>query len=74
MLTPKSIAESIEIILNFLGARIAAINLFSVDFDKSWNWLWYCYEKAPSPPLPPFRKGRRANAPAQSRRHGLWLA
>jgi len=30
--------------LNFLGARIAAMNLCQVDLDKPWNYLWYCYE------------------------------
>jgi len=32
-------------ILNFLGAGKAAINLFQVDLDKLRNYLWYCYEK-----------------------------
>jgi len=32
-------------ILDFLVARIAAINLFQVDLDKTWNYLWYCCEK-----------------------------
>jgi len=30
---------------NFLGAGIAAINLFLVDLDQPWNPQWYCYEK-----------------------------
>jgi len=33
-LTSKTITETIETTLNFLGARIAAINLFQVDLDK----------------------------------------
>jgi len=24
-----------------------------VDLCKQWNDIWYCYEKAPIPPLPP---------------------
>jgi len=32
-------------------ARIAAINLFEVDLDNSWNYLWYYYLRAPMPPL-----------------------
>jgi len=53
-------------ILNFLGAWIAAINLFPVDLDQPWNYLWYCYEKAPSPRLPPFAwdRGQCAHSPA----------
>ena len=38
-------------ILTFVGARIAAVNLFQVDLDKAWDSLRYCYEKAPPPPL-----------------------
>jgi len=34
-----------KIILNFLGAGIATINLFQVHLDKAWYYLWYCYEK-----------------------------
>jgi len=34
MLTSKIITEIIETILNFLGAVIAAINLFQVDLDE----------------------------------------
>jgi len=45
MLTSKTIIEIIGNILNFLGARIAAINLFQFDRDKPWNYLWYCFEK-----------------------------
>jgi len=69
MLTSKIIAEIIEKknILNFLGARIAAINLLQCDLDKPWHYLWYSYEKAPLPPLPPFWKGRRDNFPALRR-------
>jgi len=29
--------NDVKVILNFQGARIAAINLFQVDFDKPWN-------------------------------------
>jgi len=36
-----------------VGARIAATNLFQVDLDKSWNYLWYCYKKGTSTPLLP---------------------
>jgi len=50
--------------MNYLGARIAAINLFLVDLDKPWNDLWYGYKKAPPPPLHPFWKSRGGNAPA----------
>jgi len=39
-----------ENILKFLGARIAAINLFRVYHDKPWNYLWYCYWKHLRPP------------------------
>ena len=35
--------------------RIAAINLFHVDLDKSWNYLRYCHARAPVSPLPPFQ-------------------
>ena len=48
--------------MNFLGGRIAATNLRQVDLDKPRNYLWYCYEKAPPPPLPPFgRAGRQCS-------------
>ena len=36
--------------------RIVAIQF---DLDEPWNYLWYCYEKAPLPSLPIF-KGRWA--------------
>ena len=39
-------------------ASLAAINLFQVDLDKSWNYLWYCFVRAPVPPLPPLSKVR----------------
>jgi len=26
-----------------MRAQLAAMNLFQVDLDKSWNCLWYCY-------------------------------
>ena len=38
MLSSKNITK-MKNILNFLGARIAAINLFQVDLDKLWNYL-----------------------------------
>jgi len=38
-----------------MSARIAAINLFQVDLDKSWNYLWYCYARGFVPPLPSFQ-------------------
>ena len=37
-------------------ARIAAINLFQVDLDKPWNYLWYCCETTPPTPFPPFER------------------
>jgi len=58
MLTSKIIAEIIENHSQFLGARIAATNLFQVDLDKPYNYLWLCYENAPRPPLPFFWKVR----------------
>jgi len=39
-----------------LCARIAAINYFQVDLDKSRNFLWYCYVRARVPHCPPFQK------------------
>jgi len=66
----------------YLGARIAAINLFQVDLDKQWNYVWHCYEKAPPPRLHPFWKGRGdnpptmppfSNVPAHIFRHALSL-
>jgi len=35
MLISKIIAEIIETILNYMGARIAAINLFQLDLEKT---------------------------------------
>ena len=32
--------------------------MFQVDLDKPWNYLWYCYEKAPLPTLHPFEEAR----------------
>jgi len=40
-----------------MRAQLAAMNLFQVDLDKSWNCLWYCYVRAPVPPLPSLSKG-----------------
>jgi len=65
----KNITEIIKMILNFLGAWIAVINLFHVNLDKPWNYQWYCYEKAPPPPLLPIERAK-----AQCPRHAsiLW--
>jgi len=41
-----------------MGARIAAINLFQVDLEKPQIYLWFAYENAPPPLLPPCQKGR----------------
>ena len=60
---------------SFLGARIVATNLFQIVFDKQWNYLWQCYEKAFRPSLPPFWKVRGTiplSCPAL-RRHWFWL-
>jgi len=32
--------------------------LFQIDLDKSWNYFWYWYLRAPVPPLSPLWKGR----------------
>jgi len=48
----------------FSGCSNSCINLLQVDLDKPWNYLWYCYEKTPPPPLPAFWKGRGGNGPA----------
>jgi len=53
MLTSKIITEILENFWNFVCARITAMNLFQVDLDKSWNYLWYCYVRALVPPFPP---------------------
>jgi len=38
----------------FLCVReTASINLFQVDFDKSWNYVWYCYMKGTCAPVAP---------------------
>jgi len=58
MLASKIKAAVIENPSEYLGARIAAINLFQFGIDQPLNCLWYCYEKAPPPPLPPFWKVR----------------
>jgi len=58
MLTSKTIPEIKKNILNFLGARNVAMNLFQVDLDKPWNYPWHSWEKAPPPPLPLFWKDR----------------
>jgi len=49
MLTSKTIKETIE-------------NLFQFDLDKSYNYLWCCYEKTPLPLLSLF-KGQGAMPP-----------
>jgi len=41
MFISKTRTEIWKIILNFLDAGIAAINLFQFDLDKPWNYLWY---------------------------------
>ena len=52
----------------FLGARIAAINLFQVDLHKPWNYLLHCYGKAPPPYVPQTRShgGIRGQCPTYS--------
>ena len=57
----KKITVISKTILNFLGAQIAAINLFQFDLDKSRSLttiptVSYCYEKAPPPPFPSLKK------------------
>jgi len=47
MLTPKIIKETTE---NFFQ--------FDRDNDKSWNYLWYCYVRAPVHSLLPLSNGR----------------
>jgi len=42
MPTLNKITEFTKNILNFMCARIAAIKLFEVALDKSWNYLCYC--------------------------------
>ena len=60
MLTLKIITEIIEKYSELYGGRIAAINLFQDDLDKSWIFLWHCYVRALVSPLPhPFQKARR---------------
>jgi len=44
--------------LNFVGARIAAIDLSQADLAKPWNHVWRCYGKAPTLLLSPFWKSR----------------
>jgi len=51
-----------ETILKFLGARMSAINLFQVDFNKPWNYLWYLCKKALAPPFS-LKKVQWDNAP-----------
>ena len=51
-------------ILNFLGARMAAICLFQVNLYKPWNDQRYCYEKAPLPALPPCERAGGAMSPS----------
>jgi len=65
ILTSKIIKEFIESILNFLGGeklQYICFN-FQFDFDKPWSYPWYCYEKAPLPPLAPFWKVWEATLP-----------
>jgi len=71
-LTSKMItAEKLSItILNFVGTRIAATNLFQIDLGKPC-YLWYCYGKTPPPTLPPFCKGRKAIAHAMTPLSGV---
>ena len=45
-------------ILKFLGARIAAMNLFQFDLDKPWNYLWYFHIKKNLRPRCPLMNGR----------------
>jgi len=47
MLTPKIIKETTEKFFQF-----------DLDNDKSWNYIWYCYVRAPVHPLVPLSKGR----------------
>ena len=51
MLTPKMIKETTE---NFFQ--------FDLDNDKSWNYLWYCYVRAPVHPLLPLLKRQGGSA------------
>jgi len=51
ILTSQIIAEIIETILNFLAAKIAAISMFQIDLDKTWNYPRYCFEKSTFTPL-----------------------
>ena len=41
-------------IVNFLGARITAINLFQIDFDKPYNYSMMLLWKKTSAPVVPF--------------------
>jgi len=43
-------------ILNFMCARIAALNLFQVNLDKSWNYLWILLCEDTCVPVAPFSK------------------
>jgi len=52
----------IKTILNFLGARITAVNSSQIDLDKPWHCRWYCFEHAPSTPAPLW-KVKGGNAP-----------
>jgi len=62
MLTSKIITEIIEKHSEFSVWVNSCNKLFKVDLDKSRNYLWYCYQKAP-PPLSPFWKVRREMPP-----------
>jgi len=50
--------------------EIASINLFQVDFDKSWNYVWYCYMKGTCAPVA-LSKSRGGSAPVMHPRSGV---
>jgi len=60
MLTSKLVTEIIE---NHSEFYVCAVNFFQVDLDKSWNYVWYCYARAPVPPL---SKGREGSTPCNA--------
>ena len=39
------------------------MNLFQVDLDQFWNYLWDCYVKDTCSPIVPVPKGRDGSAP-----------
>ena len=53
------------------GSEIASINLFQVDLDISWNYLWYCYVKGTCAPVAPPFKGRGGSVPVMYPRSGV---